>query len=219
VTTPLLAPSTRSARAVPSGLVAAQRIAAASVASRVFIEAGPGSGKTSVAAERFGVLHFASGARSSDRGVVAISFARSAVSNLRSRIARRWEPEALAAPNHVTTVDTVIRQLLRELLTCGLVQWPNGHTKLSVHDSWMSLGLNYRGHGSPDLLSCIDGVITQTPAAPNAVVQLIRDGACTHQDIRSVLTQALSLPRFPGRGHRSGRDTAAQPRDTPDVRL
>jgi DNA helicase-2/ATP-dependent DNA helicase PcrA len=71
-----------------------------------YIEAAPGSGKTTVAAERFGILRFSP--NRDDRAVVAVSFTRSATAELGQRIRRRWGPSALAWPHRVVTLDTVL---------------------------------------------------------------------------------------------------------------
>src|SRR5699024_6497345 len=71
-----------------SALTVEQRHAAATGEKNIFIEAGPGSGKTTVSAQRFGVLRFAAQYRYDSRAVVAVSFTRAATSNLRRRVQR-----------------------------------------------------------------------------------------------------------------------------------
>lgn len=120
-----------------------QLVAAGTSCSRVFIEAAPGSGKTTVAAQRFGVLRYTQrvlpNGRPDSRAVVAVSFTRSATWELRQRVRRSWGPTALTWPHRICTLDTLLCDLLQDLLLCGLVQWPGGHTTLEVHDSWKVL--------------------------------------------------------------------------------
>lgn len=184
--TPVLdVPSRRVARR--TGLVDAQRLAAGSTARNIFIEAAPGTGKTTVSAERFGVQRFAPGADS--RGVVAVCFTRSATRNLRSRVPRRWGTTALGGQHRVVTLDSLIRELVNDLLVSGMVRWPGGTTELTVHDSWKSLGL-----GSVRCrLSVSDGEMSIV-AAPTRVSARLEAGHCTHEDVRSVLKQALEDP-------------------------
>ncbi|MBK7164263.1 MAG: UvrD-helicase domain-containing protein [Candidatus Microthrix sp.] len=68
--------------------------AIASPLERIFIEAEPGSGKTTVAALRFGALRFGTAAairQSQDpRAVIGLSFTRSATAELRGRVPEEW---------------------------------------------------------------------------------------------------------------------------------
>ncbi len=82
-------------------LTVEQRIAAATSTTSVFIEAGPGTGKTTVSAHRYGVQRFAPEHRHDPRAIVAVSFTRAATKNLRRRVQRLWGPSALA-PNTVS---------------------------------------------------------------------------------------------------------------------
>lgn len=75
-------------RAMSLILTEEQKRAATNTANRAYIEAAPGSGKTTVAAERFGVIRYDSAANGA--GIVALSFARSARRELHRRVQRRW---------------------------------------------------------------------------------------------------------------------------------
>ena len=128
-------------------LTAQQRHAASTREKNIFIEAGPGTGKTTVSAQRFGVHRFAAAYRHDARAVVAVSFTRSATFNLRRRVQRLWGTEALAWPHRIVTLDTIMSDLLHVLLRAGLVEWPDakklwpdGDVKLDVRDSWASCG-------------------------------------------------------------------------------
>src|SRR4051812_17178565 len=95
-----------------------QVLAAASDASLVNIISGPGSGKTTVSAARFGYLHH----RDTDgrHGILGLSFTRSAVGELRSRIVARWGYRVVELPNLVTTLDDFHVRVLHHLLALGL---------------------------------------------------------------------------------------------------
>lgn len=99
-----------------------------------FIEASPGSGKTTVAAERFGVQRYLDG--DPGRGIRAVSFTRSATRELDGRVARRWGATAARWPNRVTTLDSMHWELVSYLLKGGHVRWPAGHTEIEVLDVW-----------------------------------------------------------------------------------
>jgi DNA helicase-2/ATP-dependent DNA helicase PcrA len=118
------------------GLTDEQRLAAAARLQNIFIEAGPGTGKTTVSAHRFAVERFGSEARHDSRAVVAVSFTRAATKNLVRRVHRLWGSTAMQWPHRVVTLDTIMCDLLHDLLRAGRLEWPNGHTTLKVHDSW-----------------------------------------------------------------------------------
>lgn len=119
-----------------------QVLAAASDARLVNIISGPGTGKTTVSAARFGYLHH----RDPDgrRGVLGLSFTRSAVGELRSRITARWGHNAAELPNLVTTFDDFHVRVLYHLLDLGLATWPGGHRRLDVIDDFRGIDSDYR---------------------------------------------------------------------------
>ena len=186
-----------------------QRLAAAARVTNVFIEAGPGTGKTTVSAQRFGVQRFAPEHRHDGRAVVAVSFTRAATYNLRRRVQRLWGPSALTWPHRIVTLDTIMYDLLHDLLRAGLLRWPNqaslwpdGQVALDVHDSWASFGGTIYTK-SVYVLAVVEGQVTVRHAfarerasrVPSTeVVPRIVQGICTHQDVRDVLAQALRAP-------------------------
>lgn len=198
-------------------LTAEQRLAAATSRTNVFIEAGPGTGKTTVSAQRFGVQRFAAAHRHDPRAVVAVSFTRAATYNLRRRVQRLWGPAALTWPHRIVTLDTIMCDLLHDLLRERLVIWPNmdtlwpdGNIALDVRDSWASCGgtvstrsiyslylsgrhLHLREEFAPKHASRVPAV---------AVVPHMLNGICTHQDIRDVLELALQDPTSAARVRR-----------------
>lgn len=103
-------------------------------ADRLFIEAGPGTGKTFVVAERFGHLAFRRGA--AETRVLALSFTVSATSVLRRALLARWGRQAVEFPHRVQTFDSIFREVLEFLLRSGLVKWPGNHVTLEPLDEW-----------------------------------------------------------------------------------
>ena len=186
-----------------------QRIAAAASTRNVFIEAGPGTGKTTVSAQRVGVQRFAPAHRFDHRAVVAVSFTRAATKNLRQWVQRLWGPRALAWPHRIVTLDTVMADLLHDLLRSGLLWWPNasslwpdGNIALDVRDSWASCGGTvwtksiYKLSLTAGQIEIRQGFAAEranrVPAV--AVVPHLRSGICTHEDVRDSLGQALGYP-------------------------
>ncbi len=186
-----------------AGLTSEQLLAAGSSAANVFIEAGPGTGKTTVSAHRFGVHRFHPGARSDGRAVVAVSFTRSATWNLWRRVLRIWGPSALVWPHRIVTLDTIMCDLLHDLLDERLIRWPNDHTQLQVHDTWTAFSSTFWARAAYELQVTEAGRVkivayfTRDRSArvpPDVIRERLEAGICTHQDVRSVLEQALANP-------------------------
>ncbi|MDE1671753.1 UvrD-helicase domain-containing protein [Nocardia gipuzkoensis] len=190
-------------------LTAEQYIAAATSRQRIFIEAGPGTGKTTVSAQRFGVHRFSSERRHDPRAVVAVSFTRAATRNLRHRVQRLWGPAALMWPHRIVTLDTIVCDLVHDLLRAQLVEWPNaktlwpdGNIVLDVHDSWASCA-NTEFTRSTYTLSLSDRRIQlhrklspkrANRVLPSVVESCLKQGVCTHQDVRDILELSLNDP-------------------------
>lgn len=186
-----------------------QRLAAATSLTSVFIEAGPGTGKTTVSAQRFGVQRFAAAHRQDARAVVAVSFTRAATYNLRRRVQRLWGPAALTWPHRIVTLDAIMCDLLHDLMRQQLViwpdasaVWPDGDIALDVRDSWASTGgtvwtksvyeLSLVGRQLRFRETFASDYAARFPAV--TVVPLMRQGVCTHQDVREILALALQNP-------------------------
>lgn len=179
-----------------------QKRAATNSAARVYIEASPGSGKTTVAAERYGVARF--GSPTDGRGVLALSFARSARGELHERVRRRWGGNAMRWPHKVWTLDLLHFAIVRHLLASNVLEWPGGHTELEVVDSWRGhTGSRWRDAGAyRRALYVSDGVVkigggevgpgaySFTGIAPYRTH--LENGLCTHTEIRSVLESAIA---------------------------
>ena len=180
-----------------------QVLAAASDAALVNIISGPGSGKTTVSAARFGYLHH----RDPDgrRGVLGLSFTRSAVGELRSHITGRWGHRAVELPNLVTTFDDFHVRVLYHLLDLGLVTWPGGHQRLEVIDDFRGIDRDYRwlisgsyrryaGCGADGVITSLSERITKPKFGfgrrlPHLAV--LSSGTSSHEDVRRALRTAL----------------------------
>lgn len=184
-----------------------QLIAAGTPLRRVYIEASPGSGKTTVAAQRFGVQRYTAErttAQTRDRAVVAVSFTRSATWELRQRIRQSWGPSALRWPHRVITLDTLIYSLLEYLLETGQIRWPGGYRHLTVRDSWKAVaqhlwirgiaGLNLDGQQVTVWRGYARGSATRVD--PQQYQTAIEHGICTHEEVRSVLGFAFRYPHI-----------------------
>ncbi len=183
-------------------LTAEQRLAAGGTTSNVFIEAGPGTGKTTVSAHRFGIQRFDPDVRLDERAVVAVSFTRAATYNLVRRVQRLWGASAVVWPHRVVTLDTIMYDLLHDLLRADLLRWPGGHTTLDVHDSWASFSGSVWTRTDYAVVVLGRSVHVQqvfkaknsSSIPPTEIVPRISQGICTHADVRNVLEQALREP-------------------------
>ncbi len=180
-----------------------QALAAASDARLVNIISGPGSGKTTVSAARFGYLHH----RDPDgrRGILGLSFTRSAVGELRSRITARWGHHAAELPNLVTTFDDFHVRVLHHLIDLGLATWPGGHRRLEVIDDFRGIHSDYRWliTGSyRRYAGCgADGAITSQSerlskpkfgfGRKDPHLTVLSDGISSHEDVRRALRTVL----------------------------
>ncbi len=171
--------------------------------SRIFIEAAPGAGKTTVAAERYGVLRFNRGGVPR-RAIEAVSFTRSATVELRRRVVYRWGSTALNWPNDVQTIDGLVSEILHYLLRQGILHWPADHTELEVLDDW-------RGHRGYRWLNAGSfrrrAIVTESGHVDSRGVRMtdagfgigsrldfhahLELGRCTHEEVRSVLAAVL----------------------------
>jgi DNA helicase-2/ATP-dependent DNA helicase PcrA len=184
-----------------------QKRVAASRQPLIFVESVPGSGKTTVAAERFRVLRHAHHG-TDPRAVLAVSFARSAVLELRGRVRRRWGSRTTAVPNQVTTMDGLHRSVVEFLLRTGLVRWPCGIVRPRLIDSWArqrgATRINVTGPRNQrwevglkgDRLALAYRVVDapcwgMMYAKKSYYVESLTDGVCTHDEIRQIVGVAL----------------------------
>ncbi|MBT0993154.1 UvrD-helicase domain-containing protein [Cellulomonas sp. DKR-3] len=194
-----------------STLTEEQRTAAATRDHNLFIEAGPGSGKTTTSAHRFGVQRFDPAHREDPRAVAAVSFTRAATRNLRRRVQRLWGIGAVTWPHRIVTLDSIMHDVLHDTLLAGLLVWPNqqrlwpdGDIRLDVKDSWTSFGSKQFNRTAYRLTVVGKDVRIETgfvaerrSAVPiTEILPRLREGICTHEDVREVLAQALAVPEI-----------------------
>lgn len=172
----------------------------------VNIVSAPGSGKTTVASERFGYQRHQSGDR---RAVLGLSFTRAAVSELAGRITRRWGAACLDFPHGVLTFDALHCVLMEQLLDAGLVKWPGGYKRLDVRDDyrgfpgyrWLSAG-NYCRAASLDASGRVITTGKRVTVPTSGIGRkdqhdpLLQAGVASHEDVRAVLRQALKVPEM-----------------------
>lgn len=176
-----------------------------------YVKAGPGSGKTYLATEAFGFLRYERYLYDR-RGVLGVTFARSARAELERRVKTRWGPRTLAWPNAISTFDELHRQLVRHLVFNGYINWPGGRFPARVDDTWQdqpgatrSPGKKTRYALSLDTGGEIATVGTTSDRVapkpcftdPKKLMDAVRDGYCTHAEVRSVLGAALTPGDYP----------------------
>lgn len=183
-----------------------QNAAALSSAVRTFVEAGPGTGKTTVAAARFGCIRYSQPVASS-RGVVAVSFTVAATQELRSRTTGRWGRAALDAPSRVCTIDRELTDILCWLLRRELIVWPNGLTTIDpldscdTHPSWKYDGDPRHQTWQPDLVGGAVQPVQADMSGSRRITQkdlltLLKQGICSHEDVRRIVRSALANPEL-----------------------
>jgi DNA helicase-2/ATP-dependent DNA helicase PcrA len=176
----------------------------------VYVESAPGSGKTTVAAERFGILRHERH-RDDPRGVLAVSFARSAAAVLQDRTEQRWGTRTTESPNRVTTMDGLHRMVVDFLLNTGLVQWPGSPSRLTVIDSWARQrgAVQVYPTGRPDQrweLALTGHRLRIEYRRPDTIcfgmpydrradfTDALLAGVCTHDEIRQLVGLGLGRP-------------------------
>jgi Superfamily I DNA and RNA helicases len=178
----------------PPKLIDEQLRAASAAEKRLYIEASPGSGKTSVAAERFGLLHF--GAPADGRATLGFTYTRLAAAELRERVRSRWGSAALRWPNRIDTLDSLLRDILTRLLRTGQLHWPGGHEELIVSDTWEAWRVRtWQGRKrrlAPEVRVAESGQIEF--GGPEQFHGPLAEGRCTHDEIRAVIASALDHP-------------------------
>lgn len=180
-----------------------QVAAAGSAASRAFIVAVPGSGKTTVASTRFGVQRYSTGF--DPRRVLGLSFARSATAELAIRTRRRWGQDVLSWPHEVMTLDSLNRELISHLLRREALRWPEGHQRPTVLDTWRGQqGARYLlpEHKFRRAVTIKDDeIVSRSIRIASAVYGIGRKGdfdahlsnaLCTHEEIRMILRESLA---------------------------
>ncbi|OZE26717.1 hypothetical protein CH278_26855 [Rhodococcus sp. 05-2254-5] len=185
-------------------LTDAQVVAAAAQERLVNVVSAPGSGKTTVAAERYGFQRYQPGDL---RGVLGISFNRAAAAELRARVAARWGSGCVSPPHRIMTFDHLHVALLEALIAAGQVEMPGAHQTLDVRDDYRGFkGFRYlRPPGNYLRVAGIDSnrlvvskgrkVETPTTGIGNLAHHraVLATGTVSHEDVRHILLEALKL--------------------------
>ncbi|MGB8403136.1 MAG: UvrD-helicase domain-containing protein [Mycobacterium sp.] len=179
-----------------------QQVRAAATDKRlVNIVSAPGSGKTTVAAERFGYRRYR---RPDDRGVLGLSFTRAAASELGDRVRARWGSDSTQFPHRITTFDDFHVSLFQHLLDQSLVHWPKLTGEIQVFD-------DYRGFPGYRSIAAGSWIRYMALTAANSVFSkakrsdkrrlgistaaehkaILSAGMCSHEDLRRLLAEAL----------------------------
>lgn len=180
-----------------------QVLAAAAPDRLVNVVSAPGSGKTTIAAERYGYLRYQ---RGDTRGVLGLTFNRAAAAELHRRIGARWGANCIRPAHRVVTFDHLHVDLLTHLLSEGKVTWPNGITTLDVRDAYQGFkGYRFLLSSSYERFASLDvnrSVVSKgrKVAKPGPGIGGVADhravlntGAVSHEDVRTILRSALKL--------------------------
>lgn len=184
-------------------LTNAQVLAAAAPDRLVNVVSAPGSGKTTIAAERYGYLRYQCG---DTRGVLGLTFNRSAAAELHRRIHARWGANCIRPAHRVVTFDHLHIDLLTRLLRLGKLTWPNGITTLDVRDDYRGFkGYRFLPIGSYERFASLDATrsvvskghkVTKPGPGIGSVTDhrtVLDTGAVSHEDVRNILRSALQL--------------------------
>lgn len=182
-------------------LTNAQVLAAAAQERLVNVVSAPGSGKTTIAAERYGYLRYQAGDM---RGVLGLTFNRAAAAELVRRVGARWGSNCIRPAHRVVTFDHLHVDILTHLLGEGKVTWPNSATALDVCDNYTVFkGFRFLDKGNYVRFASLDdnrAVVSKSRAVtkPESGIGSVKDheavlcaGTVSHGDIRTILRAAL----------------------------
>ncbi|MDF1490379.1 UvrD-helicase domain-containing protein [Tessaracoccus caeni] len=184
-------------------LTNAQALAAAALDRLINVVSAPGSGKTTIAAERYGYLRYS---RGDVRGVLGVAFNRAAAVELRRRIHARWGGNCISPPHRVITFDHLHVDLLTRLLGLGKIMWPNGAVTLDVRDDYRGFkGFRFLEVGRYARFASLDTnrfVVSNSRkvAKPGTGIGGVADhrailgsGVVSHEDVRTILRAVMQL--------------------------
>lgn len=184
-------------------LTDAQVVAAAAQERLVNVVSAPGSGKTTVAAERFGYQRYLAGDL---RGVLGLTFNRAAAAELRRRIRTRWGANCIRPAHRVVTFDRLHIDLLTRLLREDKLAWPHGRTALDVRDDYRGAkGFRFLQAGSYLRIAGLDAnrsIVSNSRRVkkPETGIGSVADhravlgaGIVSHDDVRWILRAAMQI--------------------------
>ncbi len=182
-------------------LTDAQVLAAAAQERLVNVVSAPGSGKTTIAAERYGYQRYL---RGDTRGVLGLTFNRAAAAELRGRVEARWGAACVGGAHRVITFDHLHVELLFWLLSRGMITWPNGLTELDVRDDYrgvqghrfLTVGnyIRYARLNSSNAVISDSRQVTKPESGIGGVADhraVLASGAVSHEDVRTILRSAM----------------------------
>lgn len=180
-----------------------QRRAAYTTERLSYIEAVPGSGKTTIASERFGYLRYS---LRDSRGVIALTYNRAACAELVSRIYARWGSRCVAEMHCVMTFDELYRDILNFLLRRSLISWI-GSPAVEVRENYRGLkgfrtvrekekaficfAIVDENRQIKSVSRLVDGPATGISKKKDHT-NVLAEGIVSHDDVRSIIDSALS---------------------------
>lgn len=184
-------------------LTDAQVLAAAAPDRLVNIISAPGSGKTTIAAERYGYLRY----QASDlRGVLGLTFNRAAATELRERINRRWGANCIRPAHRVITFDHLHVDILNHLVSEGKLMWPKELTNLDVRDDYRGLTgfrflkdsgyMRFAGLDNNRRIASYSQKVTKPCWGIGRIEHhetILENGIVSHEDVRSILQATMEL--------------------------
>lgn len=184
-------------------LTNAQVLAAAAQERLINVVSAPGSGKTTVAAERYGYQRYT---RGDSRGVLGLTFNRAAAAELRGRVEARWGRGCVGTAHRVVTFDQLHVELLHRLLREGKLTWPGGHTVLDVRDDYngargyrfLTVGnyIRFATLNSRNVVVSDSRQVAKPESGLGGVADhraVLSSGAVSHEDVRQVLRSAMQI--------------------------
>ena len=180
-----------------------QRRAAYTTERLSYIEAVPGSGKTTIASERFGYLRYS---LRDSRGVIALAYNRAACAELVHRIDARWGSRCVSDLHCVMTFDELYRDILHFLLRRSLISWI-GSPIIDVRENYRGLKGFRTVRKKEKAFLCfaiidenrqiksvsrrVDGPATGISKKKDHA-DALAEGIVSHDDVRSIIGSALS---------------------------
>lgn len=203
-------------------LTDAQALAAATPDRLINVVSAPGSGKTTIAAERYGYLRYQAGDL---RGVLGLTFNRAAAAELRERINRRWGANCIMPAHRVATFDHLHVDLLTHLIEEKIITWQGVNTDsdrhddhkkeasqptdvlpLDVRDDYRGLkGFRFLEAGQYKRLATLNNSLSVVSISKvvkkygmgigtkECHENVLKSGIISHEDVRSILEEALKF--------------------------
>lgn len=167
----------------------------------VHIQSAPGSGKTTVAAIRYGFQRYNS---KSSRGTLGLSFARSAAAELSLRVTSMWGSQCIQPPHALKTIDQLHVDILNHCIRDGTIKWPYETTLKEVVDNYEGFdGFIFLKQGEKSWRSALDenqtikskreinSTANKGIRSKGAHQKILKSGILSHEDVRGILTAGM----------------------------